>query len=93
MPDLASLMQGSRRPPAFGGAQCYEATVKRVTGRGAWVVIPAFDRKQLWGPCLPPDAAVSVGDKIAVAMSDQGVPWVVSGAGQPRFGPEDAEHG
>ncbi len=83
MPDLSALFAPARgaRPGAFGGAQCFEATVRRVNGRGAWVTIAAFDRNLLWGPCLPADASVSAGDTVAVAMSDQGRPWIVSGGG------------
>ena len=80
MPQLDQLFA---RPgaPAFAGPQCWEGTVVRVDGAGAYVVLESFDRRLRWGPCQPPGAAVSVGDRVSVAMSQDGVLWLLGGAG------------
>lgn len=80
MPHLDQLFA---RPgtPAFAGPQCWEGTVVNVDGAGAYVVLETFDGKLRWGPCQPPGAAVSVGDRVSVAMSQDGVLWLLGGAG------------
>ena len=59
MTGLEDLFKGATggRPDAFGGAQVFEAIVRRVDGKGTRVTIPAYDRQLLWGPCLPDGAA------------------------------------
>lgn len=69
-------------PPAYAGGQVWEAEVSRVTDRGAFVMVRGFSQRQRWGPCLPVDAAVEVGDVVAVAMSDKGRPWLLTARGE-----------
>ena len=80
MPDLDQVL-GASAITAAGNAQCYEARVTRLTPRGAMVVIPGYSRELRWGPCLPADAAVQVGDKVIVQMSNRGRPWLTGGGG------------
>jgi hypothetical protein len=81
MPDLDQLLAPPPRPTALGNSQAWEATVARLEARGAYVVIPKYDRRQRWGPCLPAGANVKVGDEVAVAFSNRGRPWLVGVAG------------
>jgi hypothetical protein len=70
------------RPAAFGGAQCFEATVARVDDRGVFVTLAGFDRLRLWGPALPEGASATVGERVVVTFSDRGRPWLSrAGAG------------
>jgi hypothetical protein len=64
------------RPPAYGGAQCWEGIVERVDERGLWVTIPGFDRTRLWGPCLPEGVVLEIGERVPVTLSDYGRPWI-----------------
>jgi hypothetical protein len=78
--DLDQLFRPSTdgRPDAFSNAQVYEASVTRVDGRGVFVAIPSYDRLLEWGPCLPDGIRATVGEHVAVAMSNGGRPWLVS---------------
>ena len=80
MPQLDQLFA---RPgtPAFAGPQCWEGTVVKVDGSGTYVVLETFDGKLRWGPCQPAGAAVTVGDRVSVAMSQDGVLWLLGGGG------------
>jgi Collagen triple helix repeat (20 copies) len=80
MPQLDQLF-AKPGTPAFAGPQCWEGTVVRVDGAGAYVVLETFDGRLRWGPCQPPGASVSVGDRVSVAMSQDGVLWLLGGAG------------
>ena len=80
MPHLDQLF-AKTSTPAFTGPQCWEGTVVRVDGAGAYVVLESFDPRLRWGPCQPPGAAVSPGDRVSVAMSQDGVLWLLGGAG------------
>ena len=83
MPDLDQLLAPPPGPSAAGNAQCFEARVTRVTPRGCYVVIDGYARGLRWGPCLPADAAVDVGDRVTVQMSNRGRPWLMLGGGGP----------
>lgn len=85
MPDLDQVL-GAPAITAAGNAQCFEARVTRLTPRGAMVVIPGYSRELRWGPCLPADAAVQVGDKVIVQMSNRGRPWLTVGGAAPARG-------
>jgi hypothetical protein len=80
MPDLDQLLAPPPRPTALGNSQAWEAVVVRVEPRGAYVVIPKYDRRQLWGPCLPAGAG-AVGQEVAVVFSNRGRPWLVGSGG------------
>lgn len=81
MPDLDQVLRPPPGPSAAGNAQCYEARVTRVTPRGAYVVIDGYARGLRWGPCLPADAEVEIGDRVTVQMSNRGRPWLALGGG------------
>lgn len=78
MPYLDQLFAPAQAP-AFQAAQCWEGTV--VSTDPTYVVMESFSRTQRWGPCQPAGAAVAVGDRVSVAMSQQGVLWLLGGAG------------
>lgn len=86
MTGLEDLFKGATdgRPDAFGGAQVFEAIVKRVDGKGVRVIVPGYDRQLLWGPCLPAGVRVELEDRVIIAMSDQGRPWIVAAPALPR---------
>ena len=52
-----------------------------MTPGGAYVVVPSYDRNLRWGPVHPLDAAVTVGQDVAIAISEQGEPWLLGGGG------------
>ena len=82
MTDLDLLFRD--RKPGSGGNEpspVWEARVARVTDEGAYVIVPNYDRKAQWGPCLPTDASVEVDQQVAVAFSDNGAVWFVGGGG------------
>ena len=79
--DLDQILTPPPVASALGNSQCFEARVTRLTPRGAMVVIPGFSNGLRWGPCLPADAAVQVGDKVTVQMSNRGRPWLTGGGG------------
>lgn len=81
MPDISTLFKvsGPSVPDAFGGAQVFEAEVRKVNGKGVHVLIPGFNREQLWGPCLPETATGVRGQRVVVALSDRGRPWLLGG--------------
>jgi hypothetical protein len=83
MADLDQLFAANSRgrPTAFGGAQCFEAMVRRVDARGVFVTLTGFDRLRLWGPCLPDNATAQLGERVVVTFSDKGRPWLRTGAG------------
>ena len=80
MPQLDQLF-AKPGVPAFSGPQCWEGTVVHLDGSGTYIVIETFDGRLRWGPCQPPGAAVTVGDRVSVAMSQDGVLWLLGGAG------------
>ena len=85
LPDLFAR----RGPEPFRGAQCWEAQVVSVTGKGVYVTLPRYDRTLRWGPLMPSDFTAKVGDKLAVTLSDAGLPWAVSGKGGDGGGDTD----
>ena len=87
-PGLDSLFQ-QNGAPAPATAQCFEAKVTRVNARGIFVVIPGYDRKLNWGPCLPQTATAAVGDRITVLMSNNGRPWIMGAGGGGGGSSED----
>jgi microcystin-dependent protein len=90
MPALDQLLAPPPRPTALGNSQAWEAIVARVEPRGAYVVIPKYDKRQRWGPCLPAGAAVAVGDELVVVFSNRGRPWIVGAGGNGTGGGEFA---
>ena len=80
MPALDQLFARADAP-AFAGAQCWEAIVVATGSDGPTVVLPGYDRQLRWGPCMPADAAVGVGERVSVAMSEEGVPWLLGAGG------------
>ena len=80
MPALDQLFKQPTTPRSTG-AQCYEADVKRVDSRGVYVTIPGWSKQLLWGPCMPPSAVATVGDRVTVAISNQGRPWLLGAGG------------
>jgi hypothetical protein len=80
MPQLDLLIPQRGQTP-FGNAQCYDAQVVSVSA-GIYVVLPSYSRELRWGPCQPADAGVAVGDKIAVVITESGVPYLL-GATRP----------
>jgi hypothetical protein len=87
MPLLDELFAGKQRP-AFAQPQCFEAVVIATSALGCYVTLPAYDRHLRWGPCLPANAGVSVGDKVSVAQSETGQLWLMGGGGGGEIGPE-----
>lgn len=87
MPRLDELVAPAGGQP-FNGSQCWAAEVIQVTDHGAYVVVPSYDRQLRWGPCHPPTAGVSQGDRVAIAISEQGEPWLLGGGGGGEVGPE-----
>lgn len=83
MPDLDALFAPSRpeTPQAFGGSQAWVARVTKVTARGVYVIVPRYDQRLEWGPCLPATASASVGDVVAVAFTNEGKPWLLGAGG------------
>lgn len=80
MPSLADIVTPAGAK-VLGSAQCWAAEVIQVTAAGAYVVVPSYDRNLRWGPCHPASAGVKVGDKVALAISEQGEPWLLGGGG------------
>lgn len=80
MPRLDELVAPAGGKP-FAGAQCWAAEVIQAAASGAYVVVPSYDRNLRWGPCHPSTAAVAVGDRVAIAISEQGEPWLLGGGG------------
>lgn len=80
MPDLDQIF-AKPGVPAFAGPQCWSAIVVALKGDGAYVVLPGFDRQLRWGPCLPADADVGVGDAVAVTQAEDGSLWLVGVGG------------
>ena len=81
MPYLDQLF-AKPTPPALGAAQCWEGTVVALgKGAGCYVVLESFDRQQRWGPCEPANATVTVGQRVSVAMSQDGQLWLLGGGG------------
>ena len=83
MPGLDQLFApgGPNVPAAMNGAQCFEAKVVQVNTRGVFVVIPGYDRNLRWGPCMPEDATATVGDRVTIAISNAGRPWLMGAGG------------
>lgn len=73
---------------AFGGAQCYEATVQAVGAKGVYVVLSSYDRHLRWGPCEPFNAPVTVGQAVSVTFSEGGTPWIVGYVTGGAVGPQ-----
>ena len=67
--------------PAFAGPQCWSAIVAAIKADGPYVVLPGFDRQLRWGPCLPADAGVAIGDTVAITQAEDGSLWLVGGGG------------
>lgn len=80
MPYLDELFQRQGVQP-FGNSQCWEGTVARTGDDGIFITVPGFDPGLLWGPCSPASATAKVGDHVAVALSDDGTPWLLSVGG------------
>jgi hypothetical protein len=80
MPQLDQLFAKMGTPP-FSGPQCWEGTVVATDGSGTYIVLETFDGRLRWGPCQPPGASVTVGQRVSVAMSQDGVLWLLGGAG------------
>ena len=81
MPTLDQEIRRAGDRRAYGGAQAFEAKVVRTTADGPYVTIDGYDRRLRWGPCRPAGAGVAVGDAVAVAISDRGIPWLLGGGG------------
>ena len=88
-PDPADVFAPPRPdvPEAIGGAQVWEARVSKITARGVFVAVDGYDRNLAWGPCFPPEAGVSVGDVVPVALSNRRRPWLLGGTGTGERGP------
>ena len=80
MPRLDELVTPAGARP-FNGSQCWGAEVIQVNDTGAYVVVPSYDRQLRWGPVHPFEAAVTVGQSVAIAISEQGEPWLLGGGG------------
>ena len=91
MPTLDQEIRHANRRRAFGNAQAFEAKVVRTTADGAYVTIDGYDRRLRWGPCRPAGAGVELGDAVAVAISDRGIPWLLGGG--PTSGGEPGPQG
>ena len=78
MTDLDLLFR-DREQNALEQSQVWEGKVSSVTADGPMVMIPNFDREQLWGPCEPKAIGVVAGQEVAIAISDDGTPWIVGG--------------
>jgi hypothetical protein len=88
MPQLDLLIPPRGLQP-FGDAACADAEVVAVTPEGAYVVLPGYDRWLRWGPCEPADAAVAVGDQVAVIFTGSGAPFLIGArSGGGTVGPE-----
>ena len=81
MPDLDQLLAPPPKPSALGNSQAWEAKVARLDPRGPFVTIPKYDRRQLWGPCLPAAAARAGGDELGNGFTNRGRPWLVGAGG------------
>jgi hypothetical protein len=89
MPALDELFATKAAAPnAFGQPQCFDAVVVLTSSQGPFVVIPNYDRALRWGPCLPADAAVAIGDDVSVALSENGQPWLIGTSSSGEPGPE-----
>jgi hypothetical protein len=66
---------------AFGGSQVWEAVVSALRGDDIYVVLPRYSNTLQWGPVLPSDLKATVGDRLAVALSDSGQAWAVGATG------------
>lgn len=66
---------------AFHGSQVWEATVVALKADGAYVVLPRYSPTLQWGPLMPHSLKVSVGDRVAVGLSDAGQAWAVGAVG------------
>jgi microcystin-dependent protein len=88
-PDPADVFAPPRAdvPAAFGRASVWEARVAKITTRGVFVTVAGYDRLLEWGPCYPPEAGVSIGDDVTVALSNRRRPWLVGGTGTGERGP------
>jgi len=78
---MTSLVDLFSQPttPQTVQAQCYEARVIRSDARGVFVTIDGWDRNLWWGPLMPEGVTATVGDRVAVMMSNQGRPWLLAG--------------
>jgi hypothetical protein len=88
MPELDQIFSKAG-VPAFDGPQCWSALVVAIKADGPYVVLPGFDRQLRWGPCLPTDAGVKIGDAVAVTQAEDGSLWLVGagGSGDGQQGP------
>lgn len=87
MPDPDQLFR-STQPPALDQSQAWAGVVVKLTAKGPLVRVPGFSDRLTWGPCEPSDIGVEVGNEVAVALADDGTPWIVSGgAGGGGSGP------
>ena len=86
MPDLDQLFKPAGQRAFDGQAQSWDATVVEVTGKGVMVVLPSYDAFLRWGPCLPVESGLNVGDDCAVLMTETGQPWVLRGPPSPDGG-------
>jgi hypothetical protein len=75
MPKLDQLFQKAGLRP-YGEPQCYDARVV-ATDPDVLVVLPNFDAHLRWGPCQPSGATVTVGQAVAVAISEAGTVWLL----------------
>lgn len=84
MPLLDQVFERSTRddgPPAFSTPACISALVVATTAAGAFVICPNYDMHLRWGPCLPANANVNVGDAVSIAFDEDGQPWLVGSQG------------
>lgn len=84
MADLDQLLGPPSTPSAFGQAQGWEARVTRLTPRGPYVVVEGFARGLRWGPCLPVEIDVEVGERVLILMTNRGRPWIVARSNEGR---------
>lgn len=92
MPRLDELVAPAGGKP-FTGAQCWAAEVIQVNATGTYVVVPGYDRNLRWGPLHPAGSAVKVGDKVAIAISERGEPWLLGGGGDGGGGDPNIDGG
>ena len=81
--DLDQILTPADVPSPLGNSQGWEGRVTRLTPRGPMVVVDGYDRQLRWGPCLPADVNVEVGQRVLVTLTNRGRPWLTPSAGDP----------
>jgi microcystin-dependent protein len=81
--DLDQILTPADVPSPLGNSQGWEGRVTRLTPRGPMVVVDGYDRQLRWGPCLPADVNVEIGQRVLVTLTNRGRPWLTPSAGDP----------